>query len=77
MTGGQYSSLYLGLALLTDIDIAQHCLRSPKPASYADLMLSAHSFLLMKNDFASKHGRAVHPRALKTYVGTEPSLALD
>lgn len=40
----------------------------PMPASYADLMLSAHSFLLIRKEFASEHGRAVHPQALKTHT---------
>lgn len=37
-------------------------------ASYADLRVSACSFLLMRNEFASEHGRTVHPRALKTHT---------
>lgn len=68
MTRGQCPGLYLGLALLKETGIAQHRLRSPMPASYADLTPSAHSFLLIRNELASEYGRAVHPRALKTHT---------
>jgi len=68
MTGGQCSSPYPGLALLTDTDTAQHRLRSRMPASYADFTLSAHSSVLIGDEFASEHSRAVHLQALKTHV---------
>lgn len=69
MTGGQCCSPYFGLALLADKDIAHHHLRSSMPVLYADLELSAHSFLCMRNEFASEHGRAVYPWAPKHIYG--------
>lgn len=65
---GQCFSPYRGLALLADTDMAPCCWRIPVPASYTDLTLSAHTFLPVRNEFASEHSRTVHPRALKSHT---------